>query len=88
MIGSRLTMRLAAAERATQIFAPGVTRVGGKENAAMPALSTAKSQRWAAFKNRSQQPVILKDQSPDGGGGVVPLGTELKVLLDRYCKKP
>jgi hypothetical protein len=76
-----------AAEGATQVMPPGITRVGEKENAAMPAPGQAGSQERLGPQNRSQKLVILQDQG-DHLAPAIPVRRELKMLLNPGCKKP
>ena len=85
--GLSLTVNLFAAERATQLRAPGVSGIGEKEDPAMPASLQASSQPGLVFQNRSQEQIILQYQRTNPFP-VVPVLTELKMLLDPYCKKP
>ena len=81
------TVNLFAAERATQLRAPGVSGIGEKEDPAMPASLQASSQLGLGFQNRSQEQIILQYQRTNPFP-VVPVLPELKMLLDPYCKNP
>ena len=59
LIRSGLLVRLSATERAAEVHAPGITRMGEKEEAAALASSAALSQRGAGFEKRSQELVVL-----------------------------
>jgi hypothetical protein len=88
-------VRLPAAKRTTQalpssptfIPAPGVTRIGEKANAAMPASLQASSKVGLGSDNRSQEQVILQDQPPNLRPAI-PAPRKLKMLRDPYCKNP
>jgi hypothetical protein len=71
---------------ATPNFPPGISPVGEEKDAATPAPGQVSSQVGLAFQTRSQQDVILQNQSsrliPS-----IPLRTELEIFRDPDCKK-
>jgi len=87
-------MGLTATKRTTKVltphsahvFAPGVARIGEKENPAMPASGQASSQVGLGFQDRSQKQIILQHQRTDPFP-TVPVLAKLKMLLDPACKK-
>jgi len=67
-------------------FPPGIAPVGQEKDAATPAPGQVSSQVGLAFQTRSQQDVILQNQS----GRLIPaipLRTELEIFRDPDCKK-
>jgi hypothetical protein len=88
-------MGLAATEGTAQILtsdlalilAPGIARIGEKEDAAVPTSLQAPSQVRVGSENRSQQPVILQNQLP-GFRPAIPIPRKLEMLRDPYCKNP
>ena len=71
---------------ATPNFPPGISPVGEEKDAATPAPGQVSSQVGLAFQTRSQQDVILQNQS----GRLIPsipLRTELEIFRDPDCKK-
>ena len=79
--GLLLAMGLFAAESATQLIPPTVTRIGEKEDLAMPAALQASSQLGLGFQDRSQKQIILQHQRT-GLFPAVPVLAKLKMLLD------
>ena len=85
--GLSLAVGFLAAERTTQVFAAGIARMSEEKDAAMPAPAQARSQVRPGFENRSQEDIVLQDQS----GNLIPaipLRTKLEILRDLDCKKP
>jgi hypothetical protein len=71
---------------ATPNFPPGISSVGEEKDAATPAPGQVSSQVGLASQTRSQQDVILQNQS----GRLIPpipLRTELEIFRDPDCKK-
>jgi hypothetical protein len=85
--GRSLAAGLLAAKRTTQILATSIARVSEKKDPAMPAPGQASSQEGLGSQDRSQQQIILQHH---GGhrAPAIPVGPELEMLLDPYCKKP
>jgi hypothetical protein len=86
LCGGLLAVSLPATEGTAQIVASGIAGVGEKEKTTVPAPGQAGSQVRQGSQHRSQQPVILQYQ---GGyqAPAIPVGFELKMLCDPYCKK-
>ena len=84
--GLLLAVKLPAPKGATQFIPPAVTRIGEKENPAMPAALQASSQVGLGFQNRSQKLIILQHQRTDLFTAV-PVLAKLKMLGDPACKK-
>lgn len=76
-----------AAEGAAQVVSPRIARMCEKENAAVPAPGQAGTRTRLGSQHRSQQPVILQNQAGYFALSI-PIGLELKMLLDPICKKP
>ena len=85
--GLLLAAGLLAAKRTTQVLAPGIAWIGEEKNPAMPAAAQASAQAGLGFQNRSQEQVILQDQSGDLISSI-PLRIKLEILRDPNCKKP
>ena len=68
------------------ILAPGIARIGEKEDAAVPTAGQAPSPMRLPSQYRSQDLVVLQDQPPDFRPAI-PVWSKLKMLRDRYCKK-
>jgi len=78
---------LTAAKGTTQVLAPRIARISEKKDAAVPASGQAPSPVRLASQHRSHELVILQDQLPDLRPAI-PVPRKLKMLRDRYCKKP
>ena len=74
------------ARAAGQILAPGIARIGEKEDAAVPTASQAPSPVRLLAQERSQDLVVLQDARPDCRPAI-PIPGKLKLRRDRYCKK-
>lgn len=74
------------ARAAGQILAPGIARIGEKEDAAVPTASQAPSPVRLLTQERSQNLVVLQDARPDLRPAI-PVPGKLKPRCDRYCKK-
>jgi hypothetical protein len=85
--GTLLTVCCSTAKGTTQIAASGVTGMGDEENPAMTAASQTLPQFWMGSQHRPQDEIILQYQVANVAA-VVPVGPELEMLLDFYCKKP
>jgi hypothetical protein len=84
--GLSLAMSTTAPKGATPNFPPGISPVGEEKNATAPAPGQVFSQVGLASQTRSQQDVILQNQS----GWLIPsipLRTELEIFRDLDCKK-
>lgn len=84
--GLPLTVSDPAPIGATSNFPPGIAPVGEEKDAATPAPGQVSSQVGLASQTRSQQDVILQNQS----GRLIPsipLWTELEIFRDPDCKK-
>lgn len=82
-----LTVCFLASERTAQILAPGIARIGNKEDPTMQAPAQATAHLRLRSQRRSQQPIILQDQ-PGYRFPTIPVRTKLEMLCDLYCKKP
>jgi hypothetical protein len=71
---------------ARHILAPGIARVGEKEDAAVPTTDQAPSTVRLPSQQRSQDLVVLQDPLPNLGAAI-PAPGKLKIGRDRYCKK-
>ena len=71
---------------AGQILAPGIARIGEKEDAAVPTASQAPSPVRLLTQERSQNLVVLQDARADLRPAI-PAPGKLKLRRDRYCKK-
>lgn len=71
---------------ARQVLAPGIARVGEKEDPAVPAADQAPTPMRLPSQDRSQDLVILQDQKLDFRPPI-PVSGKLKMGRDRYCKK-
>ena len=81
-------IRLAAAEGTPHFVALlHIAGMSQKENAAVPASSPAEAQVRFGLQNRSQNDIIFQHQA-GYLALTIPLGPKLKMLRDRYCKKP
>ncbi len=81
-------MRLPAAKGASHFVALlHIAGMSQKENAAVPAASPAEAQVSSGPQNRSQDDIILQHQV-GYRALTIPLGPKLKMLRNRYCKKP
>jgi hypothetical protein len=85
--GLLLAMSAPAAKGTTQVFATGITRMSEEKDPAIPAPRQASSQQGLGSENRSQQHVILQNQS-DHPLRSIPLRRTLEILRDLNCKKP
>jgi len=65
------------------ILAPGIARVGEKEDAAVPTTNQAPSTVRLPPQQRSQDLVVLQDPRPNFGAAI-PVPGELKTGRDRY----
>lgn len=74
------------ARAAGQILAPGIARIGEKEDAAVPTAGQAPSPLRLLTQERSQNLVVLQNSRPDLGPAI-PVPGKLKPRCDRYCKK-
>lgn len=74
------------ARAAGQILAPGIARIGQKEDAAVPTARQAPSPVRLLAQERSQNLVVLQDARPDLRPAI-PVPGKLKPRRDRYCKK-
>jgi hypothetical protein len=89
-----LTVGFTAAKGAAQvlalapghILAPGIARVGEKEDAAVPTTNQAPSTVRLLSQQRSQDLVVFQDPRPNFGAAI-PVPGKLKIGRDRYCKK-
>jgi hypothetical protein len=88
-------MGLAATEGTAQIFtsdlalilAPGIARIGEKEDTAVPTSLPAPSQVRVGSEQRSQQPVILQNRLAHVCCAI-PVPPKLEMRRDLYCKNP
>src|SRR6516165_11406043 len=85
--GLLLAMSSPAAKGTTQIFATRITRMSQEKDPAIPAADQAAAQQWLGSEHRSQQHVILQNQSGHPLPSI-PLRTKLEILRDPNCKKP
>lgn len=81
-----LAMSFLAAKRTTQVLPTATTRMREEKDPAMPAPDQAASQAGLGPQNRSQNYVILQNQSGDFLSPI-PLRTKLEMLRDPDCKK-
>jgi hypothetical protein len=84
--GLSFAVRDTAPKGATPNFPPGISPVGEEKDAATPAPGQVSSQVGLASQTRSQQDVILQNQS----GRLIPsipLRPELEIFRDPGCKK-
>jgi hypothetical protein len=70
---------------AGHILAPGIARVGEKEDAAVPTSGQAPSPLRLPSQ-RSQHLIVLQDPRPNLGLAI-PVPAQLKISRNRYCKK-
>ena len=82
-----LAVSFLAAKRTSQVFPAAITRISEEKDPAMPAPDQASPQVGLDSQNRSQDHVILQNQSGDWIPAI-PLWTEPEMLRDRDCKKP
>ena len=80
-------MGFPAAKGTAQVDSPGIAWMSEEENPAVPAPGQAGTRVRLGSHHRSQQPVILQHQG-DYCVLPIPIGLELKMLLDPICKKP
>src|SRR5580693_1038489 len=76
-----------AAKGTPHVFAARITRMSQEINPAMRAADQASAEQGFGSEHRSQQQVILPDQSGHPLPSI-PLRTKLEVLRDLNCKKP
>jgi hypothetical protein len=78
---------LTAAKGTTQVLTPRIAWTGEKKDAAVPTSGQAPSPVRLPAQHRSHELVVLQDQLPDLRPAI-PVPRKLKMLRDRYCKKP
>jgi hypothetical protein len=84
--GILAAVSIPAAERTTNINAAGIAWVGEKQDLTMPASGQVWSQMGLFLENRSNNPVILRDDTTDLFLAV-PVRNTLKTRLNMYYKK-
>ena len=84
--GILASVSIPAAERAAKIGAAGIAGMGEKQDLTMPASGQASSKLRLLFENRSNSPVILRNNIA-GLFLAVPVRNELKTRLNLYYKK-
>jgi hypothetical protein len=75
-----------AAKRTTQVLPTAITRINEEKDATMPAPDQAWPQERFGSQDRSQDHVILQDQSGYRLSSI-PLRSKLEMLRDLACKK-
>ena len=75
-----------AAERTAKINTPCIPRMGKKQYVAVPASRKAFSQVRLVFKNKADNPIVLRNNTTDLFS-TVPVTNELKTRLYPYYKK-
>lgn len=85
--GLPFAVGLFATKGTTQVFPTSIPRMGEEKDPTMPAAAQALSQEGFGSQNRSQEDIILQNQSANLIPSI-PLRLELEEPRDPNCKKP